>query len=85
MFHQILNLIMLATEVAEKKETVPLDLINSIREELLDIPKHVQATIKNVEEDCSALANLLYEKESIYLLAMKEGFSVAKEAALKIK
>lgn len=38
-----------------------------------------------VEEDCEQLAKLLYKKESIYLLAMREALGIAKEAALKIK
>ena len=78
MFHQALNLIMLATEIAEKKESAPINVISEIREELLTIPSLVQKTIDMVEEDCRALAQLLYRKESIYLLAMRETFGIAK-------
>ena len=45
----------------------------------------VKKTIAHVEEDCEALAKVLYKKESIYLLAKRESLAIAKEAALKIK
>lgn len=45
----------------------------------------VNKTIEDVEEDCSNLAKVLYTKESIYILAMRECLAIAKEAALKIK
>jgi glucosamine 6-phosphate synthetase-like amidotransferase/phosphosugar isomerase protein len=37
------------------------------------------------EKDCEALAKVLYQKESIYLLGKRETLAVAKEAALKMK
>lgn len=62
-----------------------MNFISELREELMMIPKLVQKTIDMVEEDCEKLAKLLYKKESIYLLAMREALGIAKEAALKIK
>jgi len=38
-----------------------------------------------VEGPCEELAKLIYQKESIYLLALREGLAIAREAALKIK
>lgn len=85
MLHQAMNLINLATLVAEKKGSAPENLLQEIREELARLPSMVKQTIAHVEEDCEALAKVLYQKESIYLLGKRETLAVAKEAALKMK
>jgi glutamine---fructose-6-phosphate transaminase (isomerizing) len=84
-FHQALNLIQFATEVAEQKRSASYEVITCIREELLSMPEMVQKTIDLTEEKCAELAKLIYKKESIYLLAKRESLAIAKEAALKIK
>lgn len=48
MFHQTLNLIRLATEIAEKKNTADMNIIKEIRDELQSIPGLVDKTIENV-------------------------------------
>lgn len=56
-----------------------------MKAELLAIPKHVHYTIEKVDTDCEVVANLIHNKQSVYLLAMRETMPIAKEAALKIK
>jgi len=40
-FHQVLNLIRFTTEVAEQKQSAPIELINEIRQELETVPSYV--------------------------------------------
>lgn len=61
MFHQMLNLAMFATEVAEQKK-YDQDFINEVREDLMNIPKLTKLTIESVGEKCKELAQLLYKK-----------------------
>lgn len=84
-FHQVLNLIRFATEVAEKKGTAPLADIQAIRHSLPQAPKQVQPIIEANEAKCEQLAQLLKNRESIYLLGKRESMAIAREAALKIK
>jgi glucosamine 6-phosphate synthetase-like amidotransferase/phosphosugar isomerase protein len=56
-----------------------------IRHNLLDVPKVAKQCIEMVEEPCEKLAKLIYQKESVYLLALRESLAIAREAALKIK
>lgn len=51
-FHQVLNIIQFATEVAEKKKSAPIEEILEIREELLLVPSKVQETIDRNEQKC---------------------------------
>ena len=51
-FHQALNLIQFATEVAEQKRSAPIETIDEIRSELLDMPMKVQETIETCESKC---------------------------------
>lgn len=84
-FHQVLNLIYYATLVAEKKQSADMELIKEIRHNLLDTPRVVKECIAMVEKPCEDLAKLIYNKESVYLLALRESLAIAREAALKIK
>ena len=51
----------------------------------MNVTTKVTETIGLVQEECDYVANLLYKKESVYLLAMRETMAIAKQAALKIK
>ena len=49
------------------------------------MPEMVKRTLDATEAKCAELAELIYKRESIYLLAKRESLAIAKEAALKIK
>lgn len=84
-FHQVLNLIQFATEVAEQKKSAPIELIQRIRDDLQAVPTKVEEAIAINEKECEKLAETLRDKLSVYLLGMRETMGIAKEAALKIK
>ena len=84
-FHQTLNLIQFSTEVAEQKQSAPMELIEEIRSELRQIPDLVQGIIDDNLERCAELAQILQHKESLFLLGKRESMAIAREAALKIK
>ena len=84
-FHQVLNLIQFSTEVAEQKETAPIEVIEEIRKELKIVPGFVQGILDENREKCAQLAKNLIDKHSIFLLGKRESMAIAREAALKIK
>lgn len=84
-FHQVLNLIQFATEVSEKKNGAPMEVLNDIRGELKRIPKLVGEAIMENEEKAIELARILEKKTSLFLLGKRETMGIAREAALKIK
>jgi glucosamine--fructose-6-phosphate aminotransferase (isomerizing) len=84
-FHQVLNLIYYATLVAEKKQSADMSLVKEIRQNLLNTPAIAEQCISMVEQSCEELAKVIYKKESVYLLALRESLAIAREAALKIK
>jgi glucosamine--fructose-6-phosphate aminotransferase (isomerizing) len=78
-------LIYYATLVAEKKQSADMALIKEIRQNLLNTPAVAEQCISMVEQSCEEIAKVIYKKESVYLLALRESLAIAREAALKIK
>ena len=77
-FHQVLNLIYYATLVAEKKQSADMALVKEIRENLLNTPAVARQCIDMVEKPCEELAQLIFNKESVYLLALRESLAIAR-------
>ena len=84
-FHQVLNLIQFATEVSEKKNGAPKEVLENIRKELSAVPSLVNETILMNEAKSEELAKALEDKTSLFLLGKRETMGIAREAALKIK
>lgn len=51
-FHQVLNLIQFATEIAEQKNNAPMEMIEELRVELRSVPSYVLEIIHNNEKNC---------------------------------
>jgi len=64
--------------VAEKKQSADMSIIKEIRQNLFDTPKVTKQTIEMVEKSCEELANIIWQKESVYLLALRESLAIAR-------
>ena len=67
----MLNLIQFSTEVAEQKESSPMEVIEEIRKELQLVPTFVQGILDENREKCAELAKRLKYKDSILLLGKR--------------
>jgi glucosamine 6-phosphate synthetase-like amidotransferase/phosphosugar isomerase protein len=74
-FHQVLNLIYYATLVAERKQSVDMNQVMEIRHNLLNAPKIAKMCIEIVEEPCEKLVKSIYQKESVYFVALRESLT----------
>ncbi|MCI8481748.1 MAG: glutamine--fructose-6-phosphate transaminase (isomerizing), partial [Clostridia bacterium] len=81
---QITLLALLCLYFAEVLESVPYDVINTIKEELLLLPEKVSEVLKDSEQ-IKNFANKVYEEKDIFFLGRGTDYTVSQEASLKLK
>ncbi len=81
---QVVLLNILALYFAEILDVVPSSEINVIKEELLELPKKAELTLKNVAE-VKNFANTVYKETDMFFLGRGLDYYVASEGSLKLK
>lgn len=81
---QVVLLNILALYFAELLERVPLSEVNTIKKELLELPKKAELTLKNVAE-VKDFANTVYKETDMFFLGRGLDYYVASEGSLKLK
>lgn len=81
---QVVLLNILALYFAEILDVVPSSEINVIKEELLELPKKAELTLKNVAE-VKDFANTVYKETDMFFLGRGLDYYVASEGSLKLK
>lgn len=81
---QVVLLNILALYFAELLERVPLSEVNTIKKELLELPKKAELTLKNVAE-VKNFANTVYKETDMFFLGRGLDYYVASEGSLKLK
>ncbi len=81
---QVVLLNMLAVYFSEILENQPLDVINKIKQEMLDLPKKITKTFK-CKNEIKAFAKKIYQEKDVFFLGRGIDETVAKEGSLKLK
>ena len=81
---QVILLNMLAVYFAELLETSDLKTINTIKQEILDLPKKIEETFK-CKDQIQDFAKKIYQEKDVFFLGRGVDEAVAKEASLKLK
>lgn len=81
---QVVLLNILALYFAEVLDRVPSTAINSMKQELLELPKKAEITLRNVAE-IKNFANIVYKETDMFFLGRGVDYYVASEGSLKLK
>ena len=81
---QVVLLNILALYFAEILDRVPSSTIDSMKKELLKLPKKAEITLRNVAE-VKNFANIVYKETDMFFLGRGLDYCVAVEGALKLK
>ncbi len=81
---QVVLLNILALYFAEVLDRVPSSTIDSIKKELLELPKKAEITLRNVAE-VKNFANIVYKETDMFFLGRGVDYYVASEGSLKLK
>lgn len=81
---QVVLLDILALYFAEVLDRVPDSTIDSIKKELLELPKKAEITLRNVAE-VKNFANIVYKETDMFFLGRGVDYYVASEGSLKLK
>lgn len=81
---QVVLLNILALYFAEVLDRVPSSTIDSMKKELLELPKKAEITLRNVTE-VKNFANIVYKETDMFFLGRGVDYYVASEGSLKLK
>lgn len=81
---QITLLTLLTLYFAEVLESVPVEILDNIKSELLLLPEKISETLKNIEK-VKDFAHKVYTEKDIFFLGRGTDYTVAMEASLKLK
>ena len=81
---QVVLLNILALYFAEVLDRVPSSTIDSMKKELLELPKKAEITLRNVAE-VKNFANIVYKETDMFFLGRGVYYYVASEGSLKLK
>lgn len=81
---QVVLLNILALYFAEVLDRVPISTIDSMKKELLELPKKAEITLRNVAE-VKNFANIVYKETDMFFLGRGIDYYVASEGSLKLK
>lgn len=81
---QVVLLNILALYFAEVLDRVPSSTIDSMKKELLELPKKAEITLRNVAE-VKNFANIVYKETDMFFLGRGLDYYVASEGSLKLK
>lgn len=81
---QVVLLNILALYFAEVLDRVPSSTIDSMKKELLKLPKKAEITLRNVAE-VKNFANIVYKETDMFFLGRGVDYYVASEGSLKLK
>lgn len=81
---QVVLLNVLALYFAEVLDRVPSSTIDSMKKELLELPKKAEITLRNVAE-VKNFANIVYKETDMFFLGRGVDYYVASEGSLKLK
>ena len=81
---QVVLLNILALYFAEVLDRVPSSTIDSMKKELLELPKKAEITLRNVAE-VKNFANIVYKETDMFFLGRGIDYYVASEGSLKLK
>lgn len=81
---QVVLLNILALYFAEVLNRVPSSTIDSMKNELLELPKKTEITLRNVAE-VKNFANIVYKEADMFFLGRGVDYYVASEGSLKLK
>ena len=81
---QIVLLNILALYFAEVLDRIPSSTIDSMKKELLELPKKAEITLGNVAE-VKNFANIVYKETDMFFLGRGVDYYVASEGSLKLK
>ncbi len=81
---QVVLLNILALYFAEVLDRVPSSTIDSMKKELLELPKKAEITLRNVAE-VKNFANIVYKEKDMFFLGRGVDYYVASEGSLKLK
>jgi glucosamine--fructose-6-phosphate aminotransferase (isomerizing) len=81
---QVVLLNILALYFAEVLDKVPSSTIDSMKKELLELPKKAEITLRNVAE-VKNFANIVYKETDMFFLGRGVDYYVASEGSLKLK
>ena len=81
---QVVLLNILALYFAEVLDRVPSSTIDSMKKNLLELPKKAEITLRNVAE-VKNFANIVYKETDMFFLGRGVDYYVASEGALKLK
>ena len=81
---QVVLLNILALYFAEVLDRVPSSTIDSMKNELLELPKKAEITLRNVAE-VKNFANIVYKETDMFFLGRGVDYYVASEGSLKLK
>lgn len=81
---QVVLLNILALYFAEVLDRVPSSTIDSMKKELLELPKKAEITLRNVAE-VKNFANIVYKETDMFFLGRGVDYYVASEGSLKLK
>lgn len=81
---QVVLLNILALYFAEVLNRVPSSTIDSMKKELLELPKKAEITLRNVAE-VKNFANIVYKETDMFFLGRGLDYYVASEGSLKLK
>lgn len=81
---QVVLLNILALYFSEVLDRVPSSTIDSMKKELLELPKKAEITLRNVAE-VKNFANIVYKETDMFFLGRGVDYYVASEGSLKLK
>ena len=81
---QVVLLNILALYFAEVLDRVPSSTIDSMKKELLELPKKAEITLRNVAE-VKNFANIVYKETDMFFLGRGVDYYVASEGSLKLR
>ena len=81
---QVILMNILAIYFAEVLENCDIEVINNLKEEILELPKKIEETLK-CNDEIKKIANTIYQENDIFFLGRGIDETVAREGSLKLK
>ena len=81
---QVILMNILAIYFAEILENCDIEIINNLKEEILELPKKIEETLK-CNDEIKKIANTIYQENDIFFLGRGIDETVAREGSLKLK
>ena len=82
---QVVLINILAVYFAEILENIDIDILNSIKKDIIELPKKIEETLKNCEYDIKSYSKKIYNEKDIFFLGRGIDETVAREGSLKLK